>query len=74
LRPPEFLALVPVKPSISVGLVFLYLSSPLKGKEPRVYQQQGEGDALQAAAMMEQGKVVELDTPLALSAAKIWLW
>jgi predicted nucleic acid-binding protein len=39
----------------------------------RVYQQRGEGDALQAVAMMEQGKVVELDTTLALSAAKIAL-
>jgi predicted nucleic acid-binding protein len=39
----------------------------------RVYQQRGEGDALQSAAMMEQGKVVELDTTLALSAAKISL-
>ena len=36
----------------------------------RVYQQRGEGDALQSVAMMEQGKVVELDTTLALSAAK----
>ena len=39
----------------------------------RVYQQRGEGDALQSVAMMEQGKVVELDTRLALSAAKISL-
>ena len=39
----------------------------------RVYQQRGEGDALQSVAMMEQGKVVELDTTLALSAAKISL-
>lgn len=39
----------------------------------RVYQQRGEGDALQAVAMMEQGKVVELDPTLALSAAKISL-
>lgn len=39
----------------------------------RVYQQRGEGDALQAVAMMEQGQVVELDSPLALSAAKLSL-
>ena len=39
----------------------------------RVHQQRGEGDALQSVAMMEQGKVVELDTTLALSAAKISL-
>ena len=37
----------------------------------RVYQQRGEGDALQSVAMMEQGQVVELDRTLALSAAKI---
>ncbi len=39
----------------------------------RVFQQRGEGDALQSVAMMEQGKVVGLDTTLALSAAKISL-
>ena len=39
----------------------------------RVHQQRGEGDALQSVAMMEQGKVVELDTTLALGAAKISL-
>ena len=37
----------------------------------RVYQQRGEGDALQSVALMQQGKVVVLDAPLALSAAKI---
>ena len=36
-------------------------------------QQRGEGAGLQAVAMMEQGKVVELDTTLALSAAKVSL-
>ena len=39
----------------------------------RVYQQRDEGNALQSVAMMQQGKVVELDTTLALSAAKISL-
>ena len=39
----------------------------------RVYQQRGEGDALQAVAMMEQGKVVDLDSTIALRAAKISL-
>ena len=48
-----------IVPAISIYEVF-----------KRVYQQRGEGDALQAVAMMEQGKVVELDTRLALSAAK----
>jgi predicted nucleic acid-binding protein len=39
----------------------------------RVCQQRGEGDALQAVALMEQGKVRELDSALALNAAKISL-
>ncbi|RME79466.1 MAG: type II toxin-antitoxin system VapC family toxin [Chloroflexi bacterium] len=39
----------------------------------RVYQQRGEDDALQAVAMMEQGQVVELDSRLALSGAKLAL-
>jgi predicted nucleic acid-binding protein len=37
----------------------------------RVLQQRGEGDALQAIAIMAQARVVELDTTLALEAAKI---
>jgi predicted nucleic acid-binding protein len=37
----------------------------------RVYQQRGESEALVAAALMEQGAVVDLDATLALSAAKI---
>lgn len=37
----------------------------------RVFQQRGEGDALQAIAIMAQGRVVELDTTLALKAAKL---
>jgi predicted nucleic acid-binding protein len=37
----------------------------------RVLQQRGEGEALQAAAMMAQGQVIELDTTLALEAAKL---
>lgn len=36
-----------------------------------VLQQRGEGDALQAAAVMMQGQVVDLDMTLALSAAKV---
>ena len=39
----------------------------------RVVQQRGEGDALQAVALMEQGTVIELSAPLALSAARISL-
>jgi predicted nucleic acid-binding protein len=37
----------------------------------RVLQQRGEGEALQAAAMMAQGQEIELDTSLALEAAKL---
>ena len=37
----------------------------------RVLQQRGERHALQAAAEMQQGQVVELDSRLALNAARI---
>ena len=37
----------------------------------RVLQQRGEGDALQAVAIMMQGQVIELDTTLTLEAARI---
>ena len=37
----------------------------------RVLQQRTEGEALKAAALMQQGHVVVLDAPLALSAAKL---
>lgn len=37
----------------------------------KVLQQRGEGDALQAVAIMVQGQVVDLDMDLALSAAKV---
>jgi len=36
----------------------------------RVLQQRGEGDALQAVALMQQGSVVELTAPIALDAAR----
>ena len=39
----------------------------------RVLQQRGESDALQAAALMQQGTVIDLTTPIALSAARISL-
>jgi predicted nucleic acid-binding protein len=51
-----------VVPSMSIYEVF-----------KRVFQQRGEGDALQAIAIMEQGHVVNLDTAISLSAAKISL-
>ena len=37
----------------------------------RVLQQRGEGDALQVAAVMQQGLVVDLSSALALRAARI---
>jgi len=37
----------------------------------RVLQQRGEGDALQAVAVMQQGLVAELSGTMALSAARI---
>ena len=38
-----------------------------------VARQRGEGDALQVVALMQQGRVVELDSTLALGAAKAGL-
>ena len=37
----------------------------------RTYQQRGESAALQAVALMQQGTVVDLDTTLALTAARL---
>jgi len=37
----------------------------------RVLQQRGENDALQAAALMQQGQLVDLDAKLALEAARL---
>ena len=39
----------------------------------RVLQQRGEGPALQAVALMQQGKIVELTSPIALAAATLGL-
>jgi predicted nucleic acid-binding protein len=47
-------------PSVSIYEVF-----------KRVLQQRGEGEALQAVAMMMQGRVVDLGTAIALSAARL---
>ncbi len=49
-----------VVPSISIYEVF-----------KRVLEQRGEGEALQAVAVMQQGSVVDLDAALALRAARI---
>ena len=37
----------------------------------RVHQQRDEGYALQAVSLMQQGQVIELDTPIALRAARV---
>jgi len=37
----------------------------------RVFQQRGEGDALQSVAVMLQGAVIDLDIDLALDAARL---
>jgi toxin FitB len=37
----------------------------------RILQQRAEGDALQAIAVMRQGVVINLDTPIALRAARL---
>lgn len=49
-----------IVPSISLYEVF-----------KRMMQQRGEGAALEAVALMMQGKVIDLDSTLALSAAKV---
>lgn len=37
----------------------------------RIYQQRGEGDALRFVALMHQGHVVDIDSAISLSAAKL---
>jgi len=49
-----------IVPSISLYEVF-----------KRMMQQRGEGAALEAVAVMMQGKVIDLDSTLSLSAAKV---
>jgi predicted nucleic acid-binding protein len=49
-----------IVPTISIYEVF-----------KRVLQQRGEGDALQAVAILAQGQIIELDTTLAMEAARI---
>ncbi len=49
-----------IVPSVCVAEVF-----------KRTLQQRGEADALQAAALMGQGRIVDLDFALALAAARI---
>ena len=49
-----------IVPSITVLEVF-----------KRVLQQRGENDALQAVALMQEGRIVDLDANLAVNAAKL---
>ena len=49
-----------IVPTISIYEVF-----------KRVLQQRNEGDALQAIAVLTQGQVVEIDTTLAIDAARV---
>jgi toxin FitB len=49
-----------IVPSISILEVF-----------KRVFAQRGEDSALQAVALMQQGKIIELDFSLSLKAAKL---
>lgn len=51
-----------IVPSLSLFEVFKW-----------ILQQRDEGDALQAVAVMLQGQVVNLDSPLALTAARLSL-
>jgi toxin FitB len=37
----------------------------------KIVQQRSENEALQAVAVMQQGRIVDLDSPIALSAARI---
>ena len=39
----------------------------------RLLQQRGDGDALQAVALMQQGRIVDLSSTLALAAARLSL-
>lgn len=58
-------------PAIENTKVLLVPAVSLYEVFKRVLQQRGEGDALQAVALMQQGKIVELDGSLALSAARL---
>lgn len=49
-----------VVPTVSIYEVF-----------KRVLQQRGEGDALQAVAVMRQGRLIELSEAIALAAARV---
>jgi toxin FitB len=49
-----------IVPSITIFEVF-----------KRVLQQRGESDALQAAALMQEGRVVDLDVSIALQAVRV---
>ncbi len=58
-------------PAIEVTDELIVPSITLLEVFKRLLQQRSESDALQAAAIMRQGKIVDLDGALALSAAKL---
>jgi predicted nucleic acid-binding protein len=58
---------VPIARSASLLVPTLSIYEVFK----RILQQRGDDDALQAVAIMEQGRVVDLDRPIALAAARI---
>jgi predicted nucleic acid-binding protein len=62
----EFFAKATEKPSELIVLT-VNLSEVFK----RVLQQRSDGDALQAVAVMQQGRIVELSGALALAAARL---
>ena len=60
---------VPIEDINSLIVPTLCISEVFK----RIFQQRGENNALQAVAMMHQGKIIGLDASIALSAAKLGL-
>ena len=58
-------------PAIEMTSELLIPSLTLYEVFKRIIQQRDEGSALQAVAVMQQGRVVDLDAPLALVAARI---
>jgi len=58
-------------PAIEATEILIVPSIVLLEVFKRLLQQRSEGEALQAAATLQQGKVVDLDSALALFAAKV---
>ncbi|MBM4324789.1 MAG: type II toxin-antitoxin system VapC family toxin [Deltaproteobacteria bacterium] len=60
---------VPIEDASNLIVPTLCISEVFK----KIFQQRGENNALQAVAMMHQGKIIDLDASIALSAAKLGL-